>query len=288
MAKKRSKKRWKLTDEQWAKIEPLLPRLAVSKRGGRPWADSRKVFEGILWILRTGAPWEDMPKKYASGSTCWRRLRDWEEQDVWLDIWRAFLPSWTNMASWIGANASSTAVLPRRKKGRMRGKNQERQGNEVDGGGRRPRCSSGKPPGLGVPVGNPARRENASDDSGSASGTGSPQTQAQATGCRSGIRWRSLAKVVGPTGHRTDLSTPQESTEKADAGWPAVAEVQATLESRTDLCLVRQQSPTGRAIRSKHPDLSCVLPCRLSNFNPQKVMKWLLTSQKPQVLAASR
>jgi transposase len=91
MAKKRSKKRWKLTDEQCAKIEPLLPRLPVSKRGGRPWADNRKVFEGILWILRTGAPWEDMPTKYASGSTCWRRLRDWEEQDVWLDLWRAFL-----------------------------------------------------------------------------------------------------------------------------------------------------------------------------------------------------
>src|SRR5712664_103804 len=24
-------------------------------------------------------------------STCWRRLRDWEEQGVWLKIWRAFL-----------------------------------------------------------------------------------------------------------------------------------------------------------------------------------------------------
>jgi transposase len=91
MAKKRSKKRWKLTDEQWAKIEPLLPKLKKSKHGGRPWIDNRRVFEGILWVLRTGAPWEDVPKKYASGSTCWRRLRDWEEQDIWLDIWRAFL-----------------------------------------------------------------------------------------------------------------------------------------------------------------------------------------------------
>ena len=187
-------------------------------------------------------------------------------------------PNWTNAASWTGVSASSTAVLPRRKKGRMRGKNQERQGNEVDGGGRRPRCSSGKPPGLGVPVGNHARRENAPDDSRSASGTGSPQTQAPTIGCRSGLRWGSFAKVVGPTGHRTDLSTPQESTEKADAGWSTVAEVQATLESRTDLCLVRQQPPTGRAIRSKHPDLSCVLPCRLSGLSPQEVMKWLLGS----------
>jgi len=86
-----SKQRWKLTDAQWEKIEPLLPKLKKSKRGGRPWADNRKAFEGILWILRTGAPWADLPKQYPSPSTCWRRLRDWEEQNVWLNAWRAFL-----------------------------------------------------------------------------------------------------------------------------------------------------------------------------------------------------
>jgi transposase len=86
-----AKQRWKLTDSQWGKIEPLLPKPKKSKRGGRPWADNRKVFEGILWILRTGAPWADLPKQFSSPSTCWRRLRDWEEQDVWLDAWRAFL-----------------------------------------------------------------------------------------------------------------------------------------------------------------------------------------------------
>ncbi|HPD48096.1 MAG TPA: IS5 family transposase [Anaerohalosphaeraceae bacterium] len=86
-----AKERWKLTDKQWKKIEPLLPKPAKSKRSGRPWADNRKVFEGILWVLRTGAPWADLPKEYPSPSTCWRRLRDWEEQDVWLTIWRAFL-----------------------------------------------------------------------------------------------------------------------------------------------------------------------------------------------------
>ena len=86
-----AKKRWKLTDAQWQKIEPLLPKLKKSKHGGRPWADNRKVFEGILWVLRTGAPWADLPKQYPSPSTCWRRLRDWEELDVWLNTWRAFL-----------------------------------------------------------------------------------------------------------------------------------------------------------------------------------------------------
>jgi hypothetical protein len=49
------------------------------------------VLEGILWILRSGARWYDLPEEPPSPATCWRRLRDWEEQEVWLEIWRAFL-----------------------------------------------------------------------------------------------------------------------------------------------------------------------------------------------------
>ena len=54
-------------------------------------SDERKVLEGILWILRSGARWQDLPEEFPSPSTCWRRLRDWEEQEVWLKIWRTFL-----------------------------------------------------------------------------------------------------------------------------------------------------------------------------------------------------
>jgi hypothetical protein len=187
-----------------------------------------------------------------------------------------FWPNWTNGASWTGASVSSTAASPPRKKGRLRGKNQKRQGNEVDGGGRRPRCSFGKPLGLGVPGGNHAGRKDAPDDSRSASGTGSSPTQAEAIGCRSGLRWRSLAKATGPAGDRTDLPAPEEPAEAGDPGWPLSAEIQATLESRTHLLLVWQLPPTGGSVRTEHPDVSCVLSCRVSDHNPQAVLKWLL------------
>jgi hypothetical protein len=32
-----------------------------------------------------------MPDWYPSASTCWRRLQQWEQQGVWLEIWRKFL-----------------------------------------------------------------------------------------------------------------------------------------------------------------------------------------------------
>ena len=80
-----------INDEQWNKIEPLLPKPKPKPKGGRPPADNREVLEGILWMLKTGARWVDLPERYPGSSTCWRRLKLWEEQGVWLDVWRAFL-----------------------------------------------------------------------------------------------------------------------------------------------------------------------------------------------------
>jgi len=80
-----------LSDVQWAKTEPLLPSEWPGRRGGRPRARNRGVLEAILLVLRTGASWRDLPPWYPSASTCWRRLKEWEEQDLWLEVWRAFL-----------------------------------------------------------------------------------------------------------------------------------------------------------------------------------------------------
>jgi transposase len=75
-----------LTEEQWAKIAPLLPAEKPGSKGGRPPAPNREVLEDILGILRTGARRQDLPQRYPSPSTCCRRLKRWEEQDLWLKI----------------------------------------------------------------------------------------------------------------------------------------------------------------------------------------------------------
>ena len=81
----------RLTDAQWSTIEPLLPRMPRTARGGRPWASHRSVVDGILWVLKTGARWRDLPAEYPSPSTCWRRLRRWDEDGTWLRVWRAII-----------------------------------------------------------------------------------------------------------------------------------------------------------------------------------------------------
>lgn len=49
-----------LTDDQWARIEPLLP----SSAGGRgpPFRNFRRILEGMIYRYRIGIPRLDLPK----------------------------------------------------------------------------------------------------------------------------------------------------------------------------------------------------------------------------------
>ena len=82
-----------VSDELWELVEPLLPPEPPKPKGGRPRIPDRQVLTGILFVLKTGIPWEDLPKEMncGSGMTCWRRLRDWQEQGVWERIHLACL-----------------------------------------------------------------------------------------------------------------------------------------------------------------------------------------------------
>jgi transposase len=77
-------RRFDLTDEQWAALEPLLP---APSRPGRPslWS-KRQLIDGIRWRVRTGAPWRDMPAGYGSWSAAYGLFRRWQRAGVWQAI----------------------------------------------------------------------------------------------------------------------------------------------------------------------------------------------------------
>ncbi len=73
-----------LTDAQWERIRPLLPK---PKRRARKPIDDREVINGILYVLATGCPWEYLPHDIrASYQTCHRRLLDYQRRRVWQKI----------------------------------------------------------------------------------------------------------------------------------------------------------------------------------------------------------
>jgi putative transposase len=69
-----------LTDEQFALVEPSLPQ---RKRMGRPPADLREVFNGILYLLRTGCQWRLLPKDFPPWSTVHTWYRRWRKDGTW-------------------------------------------------------------------------------------------------------------------------------------------------------------------------------------------------------------
>jgi transposase len=70
-----------LTDEEWARLEPLLPDRTPC-RGGR-WADHRMVINGVFWRARTGCPWRDLPGCYGNWKTVYNRHRRWSAEGTW-------------------------------------------------------------------------------------------------------------------------------------------------------------------------------------------------------------
>ena len=83
-----------VSDELWELVEPLVPKVERRYRfPGRRRIDDRKVLTGILFVLQTGIPWEYLPQEMGcgSGTTCWRRLKEWQEAGVWQQLHEVLL-----------------------------------------------------------------------------------------------------------------------------------------------------------------------------------------------------
>ena len=75
-----AEKSWAVSDKFWEKVEPLIPKVKRDKTkayqrrkgGGRKPMDSRKIFEAIVYVLRTGIQWKALPREYGSSSSIHR------------------------------------------------------------------------------------------------------------------------------------------------------------------------------------------------------------------------
>jgi transposase len=101
-------------DALWGLIEPLLPMPLPKPQGGRPRQTDRACLAGIIFVLRSGIPWRMLPKGLGCGSgmTCWRRLRDWQQDGIW-DLIHFALLDWLSrdgQIDWSRAVVDSCSV----------------------------------------------------------------------------------------------------------------------------------------------------------------------------------
>lgn len=92
-----------LSDAEWARIEPLLPR---GRKGARR-VDDRRVISGIVYMLRCGARWRDCPAAYGPYTTVYNRFNRWSRQGIWLALFQAL----TGHSGVFGAPGFATAAI---------------------------------------------------------------------------------------------------------------------------------------------------------------------------------
>lgn len=82
--------RWRVSDDLWEKIEPVLPKPSSHDPwvGGRPRVPDRQAMDGILFVLRTGCQWNALNATgICSSSTAHARFQEWTQAGVFQKLW---------------------------------------------------------------------------------------------------------------------------------------------------------------------------------------------------------
>lgn len=97
---------WEVSDAFWEIVEPLIPHKERDPNrhyerrpgAGRPPIPARKVFEAIVYVLRTGIQWKALPKEvFGSGSAIHRYFCEWLAAGFFEQLWRRGLAEYDDM-----------------------------------------------------------------------------------------------------------------------------------------------------------------------------------------------
>ena len=82
---------WRVPDDLWAKIEPILAEHDPPKGTGRKRIDQRRALDGIIYRLRSGVQWNELPKGFGDDSSVHRTFQRWVGLEVFERIWAMLL-----------------------------------------------------------------------------------------------------------------------------------------------------------------------------------------------------
>ena len=83
---------FRISDELWAVLAPLLPVRVNTHRfgGGRPRVSDRRCADAIFYVRRTGCQWEALNQtELCAKSTAHDRFQTWVDAEVFLKLWQA-------------------------------------------------------------------------------------------------------------------------------------------------------------------------------------------------------
>jgi transposase len=80
-------RRHEIPDEQWQRIEGLLPG-RVGGHGGVA-KDNRLFINAVWYVSKTGIPWRDLPERFGKWDTAFHRFNEWSKKGVWTRVMEA-------------------------------------------------------------------------------------------------------------------------------------------------------------------------------------------------------
>ena len=75
-----------LTDDQWNRLQPVLP---VQRHGPRSKIGDRQFIDAVLYRAKTGIPWRDLPERFGPWKSVYNRFDNWSKRGVWKQIYKA-------------------------------------------------------------------------------------------------------------------------------------------------------------------------------------------------------
>ena len=79
-------------DELWSLLAPLLGPEKAPGTPGRPAVPFRRIFDGLIYVLRTGGQWRALPRaEFAPKSTVWGRFQSWVAAGGFAQAWALVL-----------------------------------------------------------------------------------------------------------------------------------------------------------------------------------------------------
>lgn len=105
---------WRLPEELWERMKPLLPERRSHPLGcHNPRVPDRAAMDAIFFILRTGSQWQALRATgICSPSSAYRRFREWTEAGVFEEFWRQGLLAYDALVgidwSWMAVDGAMT------------------------------------------------------------------------------------------------------------------------------------------------------------------------------------
>ena len=73
-----------LTDEQWLKLEPLVP---AAKKGGRPAKyERREILNALFYLTKNGCTWRNLPHDLPPWSLVHYYFWQWKQDGTWQNL----------------------------------------------------------------------------------------------------------------------------------------------------------------------------------------------------------